>query len=145
MKNETQYDLDRKAAKIYVFSPNNLYKYEYLTGEDLDIKPGTIEQAKSEYSLLGKTFNKGWDKVDQKEELFKRLQNIQNDKKDLIRGDDNESIYYIRKSEFGCKEDGDKYKKPQQNNSMSTKPPNVFDYLKSLSQEAKDLMDEIRD
>ena len=76
MKNETQYDLDRKAAKIYEFSPNNLYKYEYLTGEDLDIKPGTIEQAKSEYSLLGKTFNKWWDKVDQKEGLFKRLQNI---------------------------------------------------------------------
>ena len=76
MKNETQYDLDRKAAKIYAFLPNNLYKYEYLTGEDLDIKPGTIEQAKSEYSLLGKTFNKGWDKVDQKEGLFKRLQNI---------------------------------------------------------------------
>ena len=28
---------------------------------------------------------------------------------------------------------------------MDTKPPNVFDYLKSLSQKTKDLMDEIKD
>ena len=28
---------------------------------------------------------------------------------------------------------------------MGTKPPNVFDYLKSLSQNANDLMDEIKD
>ena len=34
-------------------------------------------------------------------------------------------------------------KKQQQNNNINTKSPNVFNYLKSLSQEAKDLMDEI--
>ena len=33
--------------------------------------------------------------------------------------------------------------KKQQNNNIDTKPLNVFDYLKSLSQEAEDLMDEI--
>ena len=32
MQNEAQYGLDRKAAKISAFSPNNLDKYEYLTG-----------------------------------------------------------------------------------------------------------------
>ena len=31
------------------------------------------------------------------------------------------------------------------NNNIDTKPPNVFNYFKSLSQEAKDLMDEIKD
>ena len=36
-------------------------------------------------------------------------------------------------------------KKAQQNNNIDTKPPNVFDYLKNLSQEAKDLMDDIKD
>ena len=36
MQNEAQYDLDRKAAKISALSSNNLDKYEYLTGEDLD-------------------------------------------------------------------------------------------------------------
>ena len=37
------------------------------------------------------------------------------------------------------------YKKKQQNNNINTQPLNVFDYLKILSQEAKDLMDEIED
>ena len=36
-------------------------------------------------------------------------------------------------------------RKQQQNNNIESKLLNVFDYLKSLSQEAKDLMDEIKD
>ena len=52
-------------------------KYEYLTGEDLGLKPSTIKQAKFEYSPLGKMFNKGLDKDDQKEGLLKRLKNIE--------------------------------------------------------------------
>ena len=51
-------------------------KYEYLTGEDLGLKPNTIEKARFEYSPLGKIFNKRLDKDDQKEGLFKRLENI---------------------------------------------------------------------
>ena len=64
MQNEAQYDIDRKAAKISALSSNNLGKYEQLTGEDLDLKPNTIEQARFEYSPLGKIFNKGLDKYD---------------------------------------------------------------------------------
>ena len=59
MQNEAQYDLDRKVAKTSALSSNNLDKYEYLTGEDLDLKPSTIEQVRFEYSPLGKFFNKG--------------------------------------------------------------------------------------
>ena len=59
MQNEVQSDLDRKAAKITAFSSNNLDKYEYLTGEDLDYKPSAVEQARFEYSPLAKIFNKG--------------------------------------------------------------------------------------
>ena len=76
MQNEAQYDLDRKAAKISALSSNNLDKYEYLTGEDLGLKPSTVEQAKFEYSPLSKIFNKGLNKDDKKEGLFKRLKNI---------------------------------------------------------------------
>ena len=72
-QNEVQHDLDRKAAKISALSSNNLDKYEYLTGEDLGLKPSTVEQAKFEYSPFGKIFNKGLDKDDKKEGLFKRL------------------------------------------------------------------------
>ena len=71
MENEAQYNLDRKAAKIYVLPFNNMDKYEYLTGENLGLKPSAIEQTKFEYSPLGKTFNRGLSKDDRKERLFK--------------------------------------------------------------------------
>ena len=44
MQNEAQYDLDRKAAKISALFSNDLDKYEYLAGEDLGLKPSTIER-----------------------------------------------------------------------------------------------------
>ena len=84
MQNEAQYDLDRKAAKISALSSNNLDKYEYLTGQDLGLKPSTVDQAKFEYFPLGKIFNKRLDKNDKKEGLFKRLKNIKNAQKELI-------------------------------------------------------------
>ena len=78
MQSEAQYDLDRKAAKISALFSNNLDKYEYLNGEDLGLKPSTDEQAKFEYSPLGKIFNKGLDEdKDKKEGLLKRLKNIE--------------------------------------------------------------------
>ena len=49
---------------------NNFDKYEYLTGEDLGLKPSTVEQAKFEYSLLGKIFNKGLNEEDKKRRNF---------------------------------------------------------------------------
>ena len=85
MQNEAQYDLDRKAAKISALFSNNLDKYKYLTDEDLGLKPSTIEQAKFEYSPLGKIFNKGLDKSDQKEGLLKRLKNIENKNEELLK------------------------------------------------------------
>ena len=80
-QNESQYDLDREAAKISALSSNNLDKYEYLTGEDLGLKPSTVDQAKFEYSPLGKVFNKGLSEEDKKEGLLKRLKNIEDKNK----------------------------------------------------------------
>ena len=71
MQNEAQCDLDRKAAKISAFFSNNLDKYECSTGEDLGLKPNTIEQAKFEYSPLGKNFNKGLSEDDKKKDCLK--------------------------------------------------------------------------
>ena len=83
-QNESQYDLDREAAKISALSSNNLDKYELLTGEDLNSKPSTVEQAKFEYSPLGKILNKGLNKdKDKKEGLLKRLKNIEDKNKKL--------------------------------------------------------------
>ena len=80
-QNESQYDLDREAAKISALSSNNLDKYELLTGEDLGLKPSTVDQAKFEYSPLGKVFNKGLSEEDKKERLLKRLNNIEDKNK----------------------------------------------------------------
>ena len=77
IQNEAQYDLDRKAAKMSALPSNNFDKYEYLTGENLDLKPNIIEQARFEYSPLGKIFNKGLSEDDKKEGLFKRLKIIE--------------------------------------------------------------------
>ena len=65
-QNKSQYDLDREAAKISTLSSKKLDKYELLIGEDLDLKPSTVEQAKFEYFLLGKIFNRGLSEEDKK-------------------------------------------------------------------------------
>ena len=83
-QNESQYDLDKEAAKISALSWNNLDKYELLTEADLDLKSSTVEQAEFKYSLLGKIFNKGLSEEDKKEGLFKRLENIKDKSEELI-------------------------------------------------------------
>ena len=98
MQNEAQYDLDRKVAKISALSSNNLDKYEYLTGEDLGLKPSTVEQAKFEYSPLGKIFNKGLSEDDKKEGLFKRLKNIEDKNEEQLKllSNANKTSSYIK-------------------------------------------------
>ena len=52
-------------------------KYEYLTKKDLKYKPDAFEEAKFEYSPLGKVFTDELGKPDRKEGLLKRLKNIE--------------------------------------------------------------------
>ena len=66
-------------------SSKNLDKYELLAGEDLDLKPSTVAQAKFEYSPLGKIFNKGLIENDKKEGIFKKLKNIENKNKEQLK------------------------------------------------------------
>ena len=75
--NNAQYNLDRLNAEISAYSSGDLPKYEYLTKKDLGYKPDAFEQAKFEYSPLGKVFTDGLDKSDRKEGLLKRLKNIE--------------------------------------------------------------------
>ena len=65
-QNEAQCDLDREAAIISARSSKNFDKVEYLTGEDLGLKPNSIEQARFEYSPLDKICNKALNKDDKK-------------------------------------------------------------------------------
>ena len=74
--NEKQHELDRINAEISAYSSGDLPKYECLTNKDLNYKPDTFEQARFEYSPLGKVFIDGLDKSD-REGLLKRLKNIE--------------------------------------------------------------------
>ena len=55
-----QYDINREAVKISALSSGKIYKYEYLTGEDvvLSNQQQIIKQAKFTYSPLRKAFEK---------------------------------------------------------------------------------------
>ena len=75
--NNAQYNLDRMNAEISAYSSGDLPKSEYLTKKDLGYKPDAFEQAKFEYSPLGKVFTDGLDKSDKNEGLLKRLKNIE--------------------------------------------------------------------
>ena len=58
--NQAQYDFDRLAAKISAYSsPDDLRRYEYLTGEDLGYKPSILEQKKFDYSPFVKFLIRG--------------------------------------------------------------------------------------
>ena len=64
-------------AEISPYSSGDLPKYKYLTKKHLGYKPDALEQAKFEYSPLGKVFTDGLDKSDKNEGLLKRLKNIE--------------------------------------------------------------------
>ena len=64
-------------AEISAYCSGDLPKYEYLTKKNLGYKPDAFEQAKFEYSPLGKVFTDGLDKSDKNKGLLKRLKNIE--------------------------------------------------------------------
>ena len=55
-----QYDINKEAAKISALSSGKINKYEYLTGEEIfpSNQQQIIQQAKFNYSPLGKAFEK---------------------------------------------------------------------------------------
>ena len=81
-----QYDINREAAKISALSSGQLDKYEYLTGEETlpSNQQQIIQQAKFNYSPLGKAFEKqiktikdqGEKQVDALKTSYKKLPSI---------------------------------------------------------------------
>ena len=57
-QNKTQYNLDRRTARISALSSGNVSKYEFLTGKDVLLERDLLEKAavlkRAEYSPLGK-------------------------------------------------------------------------------------------
>ena len=98
-------------------SSKNLDKYEYWTGEDLGLKPNTVEPTKFEYSPFGNIFTKEFKGENKKEVLFRRLKNIEDKNEEQLKA--------IKSKNENIKE--------------------VTDFVKeTLSLEAKALTEEIR-
>ena len=79
--NINQYKVDRLNAEISAFSSGDLNKCGFSKRIDLNYKPNALEQAKFEFSPLGKTFSTGLDKTIpnyQKEGVIKLLKDIKN-------------------------------------------------------------------
>ena len=77
--NINQYKVDRLNVEISAFSSGDLNKYVFLKRIDLNYKPNALEQAKFEFSPLGKTFSTGLNKTIpnyQKEGVIKLLKGI---------------------------------------------------------------------
>ena len=82
-----QYDINREAAKISALSSGKLDKYEYLTGEEIlpSNQQQIIQQAKFNYSPLGKAFKKQIKTIeDQGEKQVKEIQYNKDDYKDKL-------------------------------------------------------------
>ena len=110
--NNAQYNLDRMNAEISAYSNGDLPKYEYLTKKELNYKPNAFEQAKFEYSPLGKIFIDGLDKSDKKEGLLKRLKNIEDKSNNqlLALRDINRPAIRSRNDDDDYHDDDDDYK-----------------------------------
>ena len=82
-----QYDINREAEKISALSSGKIDKYEYLTGEEIlpSNQQRIIQQAKFNYSPLGKVFEKQIKTI--KDQGKKQVKAIQ-DNKQLINKDD---------------------------------------------------------
>ena len=76
-----QYDINTEAAKISALSSGKLDKYEYLTGEEIlpSNQQQIIQQAKFNYSPLGKAIEKQRKTIEDQEK--KQVKAIQDNKK----------------------------------------------------------------
>ena len=110
-------------------SSYNLDKYEYLTGEDLGFKPSTVEQAKFEYSPLGKFFNKCLKEEEKKEGLLKRLKNVEDRNEEQLKA---------------IEDQGNKQLNTIKIISTGSKPLKTISYFRQLSPETKELFERIK-
>ena len=82
-----QYDINREAAKISALSSGKIDKYEYLTGEEIlpSNQQQTIQQAKFNYSPLGKALEK---QIKTTEDQGKKQVKAIQDNKQIVNKDD---------------------------------------------------------
>ena len=88
-----QYDINREVAKISALSSGKIYKYEYLTGEDIlpTNQQQITEQTKFTYSPLGKGFGKQIKTIeDQGEKQISALKDLKQTKTSTYKSNDDD-------------------------------------------------------
>ena len=121
-------------------------KYEYLTKKDLGYKPDAFEQARFEYSPLGKVFIDGLLKSDRKEGLLKRLKNIEDKSNNQLLALRDINRLAIRGRNNGNNDDNDDEYKTIQNfkkeligkNILRTDDVKKFDNIVNKLKQTKD-------
>ena len=121
-------------------------KYEYLTKKDLGYKPDAFEQARFEYSPLGKVFIDGLHKSDRKEGLLKRLKNIEDKSNNQLLALRDINRLAIRGRNNGNNDDNDDEYKTIQNfkkeligkNILRTDDVKKFDNIVNKLKQTKD-------
>ena len=94
-----QYDINREVAKISALSSGKTDKYEYLTGEVIltSNQQQIIEQAKFNYSPLGKAFEKQTKTIeDQGKKQVNALKSLKPSDKELTPRINNNIKYYFK-------------------------------------------------
>ena len=91
-----QYDINREAAKISALSSGKLDKYEYLTGEEIlpSNQQRIIQQAKCNYSPLGKVFEKQIKTI--KDQGKKQVKAIQDNKQLINKNDYKDKLLFSK-------------------------------------------------
>ena len=98
-----QYDINREAAKISALSSGKVDKYEYLTGEEIlpSNQQQIIQQAKFNYSPLGKAIEKQRKTIEDQEK--KQVKAIQDNKQLILIKMIIKINYYFQKKEKSLK------------------------------------------
>ena len=80
-----QYDINKKAVKIWALSSGKIYKYESVTGEEIlhFNKTQIIEQGKFSHFLLGKAFERQTEKQVGVIESLEKLSNKKDELKQI--------------------------------------------------------------
>ena len=129
-QNETQYNLDRKSAKISALSSKNLAKYEHLTGEDLGYEKSALEQARFEYSPVSRFLNKSLKEEEEEEGRLKILENIEDKNKKQLKA---------------IEVQGNKQLNAIKNINISSKQPKAIDSFSRIGPEVEKLMSELKE
>ena len=87
-----QYDINREAAKISALSSGKIDKHEYLTNKEIfpPDQRKVIEQAKFEYSPLGKALEKQTKTI--QDQVKKQIKTIENQGKQLVESSGKKSL-----------------------------------------------------